>query len=387
MLKDKAGIPRMQLLIVSIFSIFFVSSSFSINQQPKLRTKLYMQEPRSILREQQNRIATTASSMVTLSVLLFPKSSSATLQSVDGRISEVETKKKKKSDSEVLVSIENLDIAAAFIVDHCTQILSAVKNSGRCLYRGESSCGISPVLLSPDFDLLDPSTYASSVASDYFSTLDTTMVEQGINSVHPSIGHIGTSNAMKAGEWGPVCSVWPVDALHYAFFSAGEKELWDDEWRTPQCSRGPFFWRDKEKLSQFLTTDVKLTVDVGLEGALSSGREVLFTSKFSDKYTFTSKDKDLPVSIKKSLKKKVTYNVKKDATMYLAIPLLLEAKLLELLGVTPFDPTANENMSVTKPPTMQVDDVRRKKNYLTSSNRIVDQPPSKEDFLKSLNKR
>jgi hypothetical protein len=39
----------------------------------------------------------------------------------------------------------------------------------------------------------------------------------------------------------------------------GEKELWDDEWRTPQCSRGPFFWRDKEKLSQFLTTDVKLT--------------------------------------------------------------------------------------------------------------------------------
>lgn len=50
-------------------------------------------------------------------------------------------------------------------------------------------------------------------------------------------------------------------------------------------------------------------------------------------------------------------------------------------------PTANENMKVTKPPTMEVDDVRRKKNYLTSSNRIVDKPPSKEDFLKSLNKR
>jgi hypothetical protein len=90
--------------------------------------------------------------MVTLSVLLFPKLSSATLQSVDGRISEVDTKKNKKSDSEVLISIESLDIAAAFIKDHCTQILSAVKNSGRCLYRGESSCGISPVLLSPDFD-------------------------------------------------------------------------------------------------------------------------------------------------------------------------------------------------------------------------------------------
>jgi hypothetical protein len=218
---DKAGIPRMRLLI-SILSLFFVSSSFSINRHPKLRTKLCMQEPQSILREQQNGIAATASSMVTLSVLLFPKLSSATLQTVDGRISEVDTKKNKKSDSEVLISIESLDIVAAFIKDHCTQILSAVKNSGRCLYRGESSCGISPVLLSPDFDLLDASTYASSIASDYFSTLDTAMLEQGVNSVHPSIGHIGTSNAMKAGEWGPVCSVWPVDALHYAFFSAGK---------------------------------------------------------------------------------------------------------------------------------------------------------------------
>jgi hypothetical protein len=52
-----------------------------------------------------------------------------------------------------------------------------------------------------------------------------------------------------------------------------------------------------------------------------------------------------------------------------------------------YHPTANANMRVTKPPTMEVDDVRRKKNYLTSSNRIVDKPPSKEDFLKSLNKR
>jgi hypothetical protein len=181
-----------------------------------------MQEPR---REQGDRIIATTSSIatVTLSMLLFPKlSSAALLESVGGRITEVETKQSKKSDSEVLASIESLDIAATFIRDHCTQILSAVKKSGRCLYRGESSCGRSPVLLSPDFDLLDASTYSSSVASDYFSTLNTAMLEQGVKSVHPSIGHIGTSNAMKAGEWGPVCSVWPVDALHYAYFSAGE---------------------------------------------------------------------------------------------------------------------------------------------------------------------
>jgi hypothetical protein len=159
-----------------------------------------MQEPRSLSSVEQNKIKATASSMLSLTslgLLLFPSvTSAATIyEKIPGKDSELlafTDSNPKVKESEVLTTIENLDIAADFIKDHCTQILSAVKNSGRCLYRGDILCGEAPVLLSPDFDLLDSTTFPSSLlASDYFSYLDETMKEQGINSVHPSIAHIG----------------------------------------------------------------------------------------------------------------------------------------------------------------------------------------------------
>jgi hypothetical protein len=150
-----------------------------------------MQEPRSLSSGERNKIKATASSMLSLaslSLLLFPSVTSAALQS---EILTSTDSNPKVKDCQVLTNIENLDIVADFIKDHCTQILSAVKNSGRCLYRGEMLSRKAPVLLSPDFDLLDSLTYSSLLASDYFSYLDENMKEQGINSVHPSIAHIG----------------------------------------------------------------------------------------------------------------------------------------------------------------------------------------------------
>jgi hypothetical protein len=169
-----------------------------------------MQEPRSLSSGEQIKVKATMLSLASLSLLLFPSVTSAASQSkrqyqtiyerVPGRDGEVLTSvdsSPKIKDSELLTTIENLDTAADFIKDHCTQILSAVKNSGRCLYRGETLSGKAPVLLAPDFDLLDSTTYSSLLAPDYFSYLDVTMKEQGMNSVHPSIAHIGNLFCMQ----------------------------------------------------------------------------------------------------------------------------------------------------------------------------------------------
>jgi hypothetical protein len=51
-----------------------------------------------------------------------------------------------------------------------------------------------------------------------------------------------------------------------------------------------------------------ITVDEGLKEALSAGREVLFTSNISDKYKFTSADKNLPQLVQNLFQKKVAIN-------------------------------------------------------------------------------
>jgi len=322
-------------LQISIISIYLITSSLSwvniygykcLPNRLGLGTGLgmqdnrldSMQEPRCSSSGDPSKIKATVSSMlslVSLSLLLFPSVTSAALQSdrqyqtiseqIPGGESDSNLKVK---DSEVLTIIDNLDIAALFIKDHCTQILSAVKNSGRCLYRGETLSGKAPVLLSPDFDLLDSLTYSSLLAADYFSYVDETMKEQGINSVHPSIAHIGTPDPIKAKDWGPVCSIWPVDALHYAYFSAGEKVFWNDQWGTAESKRDQIFWHNRQKMAKFLNTDVQLTVDEGLEQALIEGREVLFTSNIADSYVFSSPDMALTILIKDSVEKKVGSN-------------------------------------------------------------------------------
>jgi hypothetical protein len=160
------------------------------------------------------------------------------------------------------------------------------------------------------------------------------------------VNYVGTPDPIKAKDWGPVCSIWPVDALHYAFFSAGnlslsrymciymyiytsyhslshsvtrslslplslslgEKVFWNDQWGTAESKRDQIFWHNRQKMAKFLNTDVQLTVDEGLEQALIEGREVLFTSNIADSYVFSSPDMALTILIKDSVEKKVGSN-------------------------------------------------------------------------------
>jgi hypothetical protein len=126
--------------------------------------------------------------------------------------------------------------AADLIRGSCTKTLSAVRNTGRLLYRGEAENSLStstPTILSPAFDLLSNRTYNSPLAADFFRSLDGYMHMQKTDTdtgadagsglgaglgtgqrfpVTPRNGHLATSDVVAASEWGVPVSVWPLDA-------------------------------------------------------------------------------------------------------------------------------------------------------------------------------
>lgn len=246
-------------------------------------------------------------------------------------------------------TFDSVEEVAEMIRRDCTKIVAASRNTGQCLYRGtefsqtsafsvrggfqqekldtspfdngifsgsSSNNGIverKPKLENPNPDLLDSATYISPVASDYFKTLDEAILrgvgldEKDVASgktarVHPSIGHIATSDVGRASQWGEVISCWPLDELSYAVLKV-ENEWWNDEWTTVQGKRGPLFWRNPEALTKLISNEILF--DSGLEGALSNGKEVLFSSTST-------------------------------LGSFYSMPLYLEPKLLKLLDIKPF---------------------------------------------------
>jgi hypothetical protein len=162
--------------------------------------------------------------------------------------------------------------------------LSAVLQSGRFLYRGESSiltrrdadagasaggaaggaaggpAGGAAALLCPPPDLLVAGTYGEDHDADaYFQTLE--RVALGRSPVKPSNGHIGVARREAAASWGQPSSVWPIGgALHYAW-PAARQNFWP--------LAGP---------AMAVEGAGAYRVDVGLVQALKLGREVLFAT-------------------------------------------------------------------------------------------------------------
>ena len=119
--------------------------------------------------------------------------------------------------------------AAAFIEQHCQQMLSAARARGKFLYRGETGrskeAPSQAFIATPTPDLLDPSTYSSFLAADYFRSLNSTFpVDRA---------HIGSSDLLTAARWGSVHSVWPVG--NFSFLWLKDSPLvWDNAWSLPQ---------------------------------------------------------------------------------------------------------------------------------------------------------
>ncbi len=257
---------------------------------------------------------------------------------------------------------EDMQQTASFIRKFCPTIFSAVKESGVPLYRGERVVKNKAILLQSESDLDNPKTYGSFAAADYFGSFQNFTL--GIF----ESGHIGISDTMAASQWGPVASIWPLDdpdrGLTYAWLR-NNKYFWDDDWAAPQSAGlkelgGPFFWKSTENLNAFLENKNNLNLNSGLASALSAGHEVMFSndgSKIASK--FAGKDATPSTSTRSSL--------------YVAVPLLQESKLLAALDIEPFTPTIKAVKVVPSDPDTYIDnsvsDNPRDRNYRTGYGR------------------
>lgn len=153
-----------------------------------------------------------------------------------------------------------LAAAVALVGRSCDPLfLSAVRTTGRFLYRGEELGGErTGRVLAPAPDLLELDTYGSADALAYFTTLERELAAS--NAVaRPSNGHIAVADIEAASAWGGAASVWPIGTmpLHYVW-PTDRQALWP----ASAARRGA------------LLDSVR--VDSGLEDALRLGRELLF---------------------------------------------------------------------------------------------------------------
>lgn len=169
-------------------------------------SQAHLQSPKSFRNIQLEKLHHTINTVVTLSLTyttLLPYSSLASTLPIDPSTA-------TKVPPNQLVSFIDVASAAEFIETNCRQLLGFVKSSGRLLYRGEEALGISsPALIALTPDLLSPYTYGGA-AADYFRSLDESP-EASALSLHPGRAHLAVSSQMRASQWGPVYSIWPLD--------------------------------------------------------------------------------------------------------------------------------------------------------------------------------
>ena len=259
----------------------------------------------------------------------------------------------------------SVESTAAFIKKHCATMLDASRESGVCLYRGESVVKSRPILLQSFSDLQDPKTYNSFAAADFFQSYDNFTL--GLFNA----GHIGTPSLMEASAWGGVVSVWPLDDPVKGTFDfcwlRRRKWFWDDAWGLPQSQElsklgGPFWWRDPKNLNNFLSEKENLALDVGLATALSAGHEVMFSNNGKDIA------KSFEVGVGNSGRSSSRYGEKasqegKASSIYVAVPLLYEARLLAALDVQPY----SSSISATK--VKPVPDSDTDRNFFNANSR------------------
>ena len=165
--------------------------------------------------------------------------------------------------------------------------------------------------------------------------------------------------------------------LYYRFHFAWIKNsrlFWNNDWGTPQGSRGPFFWRNPEQWAKFISND--LLVDKYAESALMTGNEILVESRPTGKViddiqqAMSSKSEALGESMfllstnrdKTSLHDRMPGG--RGAMLYVAVPLFLESQLLNRLQIAAF--SSEVKISTKQSAQMDLDgsDIRSKKDIL-----------------------
>jgi hypothetical protein len=252
-------------------------------------------------------------------------------------------------------SFESVEATAKFIRSYCPTILKAARESGLLLYRGENSVkGKHSLLIQSKSDLTDPKTYDSFAAADYFTSFS-----QYTSGIFDS-GLIATSQSMDASARGPVASIWPLDnpgpggGFAYGWLRK-DKYFWDSEWNAPQSQGlqglgGPFFWKSEDNLRAFLeggkdgkgsSGGTNLVLNSGLSMALSAGHEVIFGNdgQAINRHFSTKVAGSNAGDTNNKAAAAAAASPFPSSSVYVAVPLLLESKLLAELSITAFSPS------------------------------------------------
>jgi hypothetical protein len=116
-----------------------------------------------------------------------------------------------------------MDIPAAiqWIDENCDRrfLHAVIASDYQFLYRGVTSLKPNEIRMEkPTPDLLSEETYGSAQALEFFQNVQQVLEKDAVN---PTNGHLATSSAKDAGEWGVAGSIWPVNGSHYAWFQDG----------------------------------------------------------------------------------------------------------------------------------------------------------------------
>ncbi len=112
--------------------------------------------------------------------------------------------------------MESLKRIAARIQSECDPMIKYSRATGRFLYRGAGTAGITVEVSEPD--LLVPGTYPPE-GTAFFRRLEAQLARRA-SPAKPSTGHIAVANQTEAGLWGAAHSCWPTGPFHYAWLPA-----------------------------------------------------------------------------------------------------------------------------------------------------------------------
>ena len=132
--------------------------------------------------------------------------------------------------SQIIEKITSVSDAVSLIEKSCNRnFFHGVVASGyNFLYRGIPTPDMPQSMIRlEESDLLDPNTYNSKDASDFFNKLEVETLRE--SPVKPSNGHLAVTCPRAASEWGIAASIWPLgEDVHFAWFENGGK-FWPRE--------------------------------------------------------------------------------------------------------------------------------------------------------------
>ena len=186
----------------------------------------------------------------------------------------------------IIRELDSLDEALQVIATSCDRrFLEAIVSSNyRLLYRGvdeEKEGGPIIGIRREASDLLDPSTYDSVDAANYFASLEDSMKLRN-SPIRPSNGHLAVTSIDDARAWGGYAvSVWPLVSSSPTRSNSGSDDG-EDGVHFAWLEEGGVFWPNKDSTANPQSVLVD-GIDCGrqaLEDALQGdGWEIMFNSE------------------------------------------------------------------------------------------------------------